>query len=138
MCVLGGLFGSPKAVSMVRSPSVSSCVEASQSIGGLADKTNFRQMGKINELKIDEWKIAFTVRRLTSKVLEIRYSNASSYKFVSKILVLLIDFHLIDLLLINLHLINLRYLAIARPSTCLTALISLLPLGPIVGPYVTF
>ncbi len=34
-------------------------------------------------------------------------------------------------------LIDLKYLAIARPSTCLTALISLLPLGPVVGPYVT-
>jgi len=89
-------------------------------------------------MKINEWKIAFTVRRLTPKVLGIRCSNARSYKFISKIPVLLIGFHLIDLLLINLHLIDLRYLATARPSTCLTALISLLPLGPVVGPYVTF
>jgi hypothetical protein len=44
-------------------------------------------------------------------------------------------FHPIDLHLI-VHLIDL-HLATARPPTCLTALISLLSIGPIVGPYVT-
>ena len=55
----------------------------------------------------------------------------NTFRTLFKLPVLLINLLLIGFRLIDLH------LATARPPTCLTTLIPLLPLGPIVGRDVT-